>query len=209
MTTDLLAVFHERGAVRHGHFRLSSGRHADTYVQCALALQDPALALDLGRRLATALPADRAPAAVVSPALGGVLAGFAVAAALGCRFVFVERGDGAAMSLRRGQTIGVGEPVLVVEDVLTTGGSAAEAAEVVRSVGGEVVGFAAVVDRHTDDHPLPFRATSLIRVEAATWLPADCPRCAAGEPIARPGSRPARPPRDPGGSAPPAVEGPR
>ncbi|MBW3663993.1 MAG: orotate phosphoribosyltransferase [Actinobacteria bacterium] len=172
---------------RTGHFELSSGRHSDTYLQCALALQDPDLALRLGEMLADRLREDRpdlAVGVVASPALGGVLAGFVVARALGTRFVFTERRDGR-MTLRRGQHVAVGERVLVVEDVVTTGGSAQEAAVVVEAEGGEVVGYAAIVDR-SEDFPL----TALLRVEAQTWDPDGCPLCAEGQPLDRPGSRP-------------------
>ncbi len=184
---ELLDEFRARGVYTTGHFQLSSGLHSDTYLQCALALQDPTFALQLGRRIADELNAD-AIDVVAAPAIGGLLAGFAVAAALGKRFVFTERKDGA-MTLRRGQAVGDGERLLVVEDVLTTGGSAREAADVLEAAGGRVVAYAAIVDRSTEDHPLPFEATALIRVEPQTWAPDACPRCAEGAAIDSPGSR--------------------
>lgn len=181
--------FRARKVHRTGHFQLSSGRHSDTYLQCALALQDPPFAVRLGHELADRLPSGLAIDVVASPALGGILAGFVVAQALGRRFVFTERKDGA-MELRRGQVVAGGDRVLVVEDVLTTGGSAREAAAVIEAAGGTVAGYAAIVDRSTADHPLPFDATALLRIDARTWDADVCPLCADGVPIDRPGSRP-------------------
>lgn len=173
-----------------GHFRLSSGRHADTYLQCARALGDPAFALRLGDALAGQVR-ERVGGridAVASPAIGGVLAGFVVAAAVERRFLFTERRDGR-MALRRGQAVTPGERVVMVEDVLTTGGSAREAADVLTFRGAEIVAYAALVDRSTAAHPLPFDAVALLRVQPATWDAAACPLCAAGQPVDRPGSR--------------------
>lgn len=187
MTIDLVAELRSRDVYRTGHFQLSSGLHSDTYLQCALALQDPPFALRLGRLVAAAVAAE-AFDVVVSPALGGVLIGFAVACAAEVRFVFTERHEGG-MTLRRGQWLDPGERALVVEDVLTTGGSAREAGEVVAASGAVVVGYAAVVDRSTAARPLPFDATALVRVEPRTWAPEDCPLCAAGAAVDSPGSR--------------------
>jgi orotate phosphoribosyltransferase len=190
-TPPVEQLFADLGVLRTGHFKLSSGKHSDTYLQCALALQQPDVALDLGRRLA-ALVADREPDVVVSPALGGVLAGFVVAAALGCRFAFTERAADRSMSLRRGQHVAPGERVVVVEDVVTTGGSAREAADVVTAHGGQVVGYATLVDRSAG-LPAEQRPTAppaaLLRLTPATWDPDACPRCAAGDPLDAPGSR--------------------
>ena len=184
--SDWLASFENRGVHRSGHFQLSSGLHSDTYLQCALALGDPAFAGQLGEALASAIEPEVD--LVVSPAIGGLLAGFVVARALGVPFVFTERKDGN-MTLRRGQSIEPGARVLVVEDVLTTGGSAREAADVVEAAGGVVVAWAALVDRSTEDQPLSFEAVSLVRVTPSVWDPADCPQCADGVPIDSPGSR--------------------
>lgn len=183
----LLDEFRARDVYRSGHFRLSSGLHSDTYLQCALALQDPTFAHRLGRELADRIDAEVD--LVASPAIGGLLAGFVVAHALGRRFVFTERKDGE-MTLRRGQQVEDGARILVVEDVLTTGGSAREAADVLERHGAEVVAWAALVDRSTPDRPLPYEATSLVRVEALTWDPEVCPLCERGVDIDAPGSRP-------------------
>lgn len=184
-----LEALRERGVYRTGHFKLSSGRHSDTYLQCALATQDPAFAHQLGEDLADGVREAGIDADVVgSPAIGGILAGFVVATALDRRFVFTERRSGE-MVLRRGQQVDPGERVLIVEDVLTTGGSAQEAAEALEARGAEVAGYAALVDRSTSDHPLPFDAVALVRVEPRTWDEADCPLCADGTELDSPGSR--------------------
>lgn len=179
------------GVLRRGHFRLSSGMHSDTYLQCALALQHPRVALELGQALADRLPAEHIDV-VVSPALGGVLAGFVVAAALDARFVFTERTADRSMVLRRGQHITAGERVLVVEDVVTTGGSAREAARVAEAAGATVVGLAALVDRSValppEQRPTS-SPTSLLQVTARAWQPSDCPACARGAALDSPGSR--------------------
>lgn len=190
------ALLGELGVVRTGHFALSSGAHSDTYLQCALALASPRVALALGRALAQRVrEAGHEVDVVVSPALGGVLAGFAVAAALDRRFVFAERVDGA-FTLRRGQHVAPGERVLVVEDVVTTGGSAQEAADLARAHGAQVLGVASVVDRSGGLPPErrpAWRPLTLHRVAPQVWDPEHCPRCAAGEPLDRPGSRPPAP----------------
>lgn len=192
LTDDRIAeLFVELDVLRRGHFKLSSGNHSDTYLQCALALRDPQTALQLGEALAQRLP-DGDIDVVVSPALGGVLAGFAVAAALGVPFVFTERTADRTMTLRRGQTLPQGARVLVVEDVITTGGSALEAAAVVEDAGATVVGLASLVDRSAglphDQRPA-LEPTSLLTVEAQAWQASDCPLCASSTPLDSPGSR--------------------
>jgi orotate phosphoribosyltransferase len=186
MTDDeVAALFDQLGVRRQGHFALSSGAHSDTYLQCALALGQPATALALGRALAERVRSANGEVDVVaSPALGGVLAGFAVAAALGRRFVFAERAANGRFALRRGQVVGPGERVLVVEDVVTTGGSAREVAGLVEQLGGTVVGVASLVDRSIDQRPI-----SLLRVQAEVWDAGSCPLCQVGTPLDRPGSR--------------------
>ncbi|MBW3601285.1 MAG: orotate phosphoribosyltransferase [Actinobacteria bacterium] len=192
---DVAALFERLGVLRGGHFRLSSGRHSDTYLQCALALQHPHVALDLGSALAGRVR-DRTPDVVASPAVGGILAGFAVAAALGRRFVFAERADRPGMALRRGQVVEEGDRVLVVEDVVTTGGSAAEVAALCARRGATVVGVAALVDRSgglpAEERPAQ-PVTALLAVAAGAWTPPECPLCARGLPLESPGSRPGRP----------------
>lgn len=181
---DVRAELQRRGAVLDGHFQLSSGRHSAVYVQCARALSDPRFAVDAGRLLADRV-GDLAPEAVVSPALGGIIIGFTTALALGVPFVFTERQQGR-MVLRRGQQLAPGTRVLVVEDVITTGGSAAEAAAVATEHGAVVVGTAALVDR-SGGAVVGVRA--LVSLEAATFPPEECPMCAEGVPVESPGSR--------------------
>lgn len=188
---DVSALFGELQVLQRGHFRLSSGKHSDTYLQCALALGEPATALRLGAALARRLP-DTDIDVVVSPALGGVLAGFAVAAALQRPFVFTERAVDRTMTLRRGQTVTAGQRVLVVEDVITTGGSAMEVVDLCEAAGASVAGIAALVDRSggLDETQRPRLApTALLQVAAQAWDPQDCPACAAGDALDSPGSR--------------------
>ena len=185
--TALMDMMTELGALRRGHFLLSSGRHSDTYFQCALVLQYPDLALDLGRRLAARCDAARIDV-VVSPALGALLLGHEVARALGRRFVFTERKEGA-MSLRRDFTLEKGDKALIVEDVVTRGTSTREVADIVTAAGGIVVGAAALVDRTTADVALPVPVASLLKVDVVTWPADDCPLCRQGLPVVKPGSR--------------------
>jgi orotate phosphoribosyltransferase len=185
---ELLALFRESGALQRGHFQLSSGLHSDVYFQSALVLQHPERAAAIGRALADALR-PLAPRAVVGPALGGVIIAWEVARALGVRGLFTERKDGE-MSLRRGFRLDSGERVVVVEDVVTTGGSTRETIAALRAAGGEVVGVGAIVDRSGGgvNFALPFRSLMSLPVEA--WAQEVCPLCRAGTPIAKPGSRP-------------------
>ena len=178
-----LGLLRERGAVRTGHFLLSSGKHSDTYVEKARVFESPGSTVWLGREIASWYEGVDA---VVSPAVGALPLGFAVALAAGARFLYAERVDGR-MPLRRGFTFGPTERVLVVEDVVTTGGSAGEVFDLVRSAGAEALGVAALVDRSTAALPFPLRA--VVRVEASVFDPDDCPMCAAGEPVDSPGSR--------------------
>src|SRR5687767_15475264 len=142
---DVLKLFRESGALLEGHFKLSSGLHSGGYLQCALVLQHPAHAEALGRALAGKLASHR-PTVVLSPALGGLIIGHEVARGLGVRAIFAERQEGV-LTLRRGFTIAPGERVLVVEDVLTTGGSTRETIDVVTNAGGQVVGAASIINR--------------------------------------------------------------
>lgn len=192
MSEDLLAIFKSRGALLEGHFLLSSGLHSPRYLQCALVLMDPPLATRLGADLASALRAALGGArasAVVAPALGGVLVAHEVARGLGCRGLFTERQDGA-MTLRRGFRIEEGERVVVVEDVITTGGSTREVMDAVRGSGGEVLAVGSLVDRSGGAVDLGVPRRSLLSLEVPTY-PADaCPLCASGSPAVKPGSRP-------------------
>ncbi len=181
---EVSELFERYGVLHKGHFELSSGRHSDTYLQCARILEHPRIAVSLGDALAARFAGGAD--VVVSPALGGILIGNAVAYAIGSRFLFTERVEGT-MTLRRGQAIAAGERAIVVEDVITTGGSASELVALLESAGASVVGVAALVDR-AETRP-PFHLEALLRVEARSWEPAECPLCARGEPLHTPGSR--------------------
>jgi orotate phosphoribosyltransferase len=184
MTPDQgLGLLRERGAVREGHFLLSSGKHSDTYVEKARVLESPADTMRLGEEMASWYPGVEA---VVSPAVGALPLGFAVALAAGARFLYAERAGGR-MSLRRGFVLRPGERTLVVEDVVTTGGSAADVYELVRSADAEPLGVATLVDRSVADLPFPLRA--VVRIDARAVDPEECELCAAGQPLEAPGSR--------------------
>ena len=186
---DLLDLFRRSGGLLEGHFRLTSGLHSSGYLQCALVLQHPQQAEALGRAIADRTR-DLRPSVVLSPALGGLIIGHEVARALGGRAVFAERQDGT-LTLRRGFVIGETDRVLVVEDVLTTGGSTRETMQVARAAGGQVVGAAAVVDRGgtaREQFDVPFAA--LLEIDIPTYEPSLCPLCAKGLPVTKPGSRP-------------------
>jgi orotate phosphoribosyltransferase len=185
---ELIDLFRKSGALLDGHFRLSSGLHSTGYLQSALVLQHPASAERLGRLVAAAT-GELDPTVVLSPALGGLIIGHEVGRALGVRAIFAERQDGV-LTLRRGFTIGERDRVLVVEDVLTTGGSTRETMQVAAAAGGRVVGAASIVDRSrgTARFEVPFRA--LLTIDLPTYEPANCPLCAKGLPVVKPGSRP-------------------
>jgi orotate phosphoribosyltransferase len=188
MTQDeVLGLFRKSGALLEGHFRLTSGLHSDRYLQSALVLQYPELASALGEALA-ARTRHLQPTAVLSPALGGIVIGQEVARALGVRALFAERQDGA-LTLRRGFTLTDADRVLVVEDVLTTGGSTRETAAVASACGANVVGAAAIVDRGTDPGRLDLPLQALVQLNVPTYDPASCPLCADGKPVVKPGSR--------------------
>jgi len=192
---DLLDLFRRSGGLLEGHFRLTSGLHSSGYLQCALVLQHPQHAEALGSAIAD-LTRGLRPTLVLSPALGGVVIGHEVARALGGRAIFAERQDGA-LTLRRGFMIGETDRVLVVEDVLTTGGSTKETMQVATAAGGRVVGAASIVDRSGPStgsgragarFDVPFH--SLLQIDVPTYEPGSCPLCAEGLPVVKPGSRP-------------------
>jgi orotate phosphoribosyltransferase len=187
----LVRLFEERGALLQGHFLLTSGLHSDRYLQCARVLMDPPLATRLCAELAHRL--DRhfegaRPSAVVAPALGGVLVAHEVARALGCRALFTERQDGA-MTLRRGFTLDEGEPVVVVEDVITTGGSTREVLEAVRGRGARALVVGSLVDRSSGGMELGVPRESLLALDVAAWPAESCPLCASLGKPEKPGSR--------------------
>jgi orotate phosphoribosyltransferase len=192
---DWLAVLEEARALTHGHFRLSSGLHSPAYVQCARLTEDPRRARRAGEALAAALleRLGGAPDSVLAPAMGGLLIGHEVASALGVPFRFTERAADGAMALRRGFALAAGERVVVVEDVVTTGRSTRETIELAEAGGARVIGVGALLDRSGGGEgaaPFTVPFVSLAHLDLPTWRPEECPRCAAGEPVEKPGSRP-------------------
>jgi orotate phosphoribosyltransferase len=184
---DVLRLFESVGAIRRGHFELTSGLHSDSYVQCAQVLQYPRYAEALGRALAAEFH-DLRIDCVISPAVGGIVLGQEVARALcitpdlpGIRAVFAERDMQGAMTLRRGFEIQHGECVLVVEDVWTTGGSTFETMRVVEAPGGRVMGGGRI--------EFPVAAEALLELKLESYEPEECPLCRQGSPAVRPGSR--------------------
>ena len=189
MSEDFLPTFKERAAVLEGHFLLSSGLHSPRYVQCARVLMEPALATRLCAGLAASLreALTAPPSVVVAPALGGVLVAHEVARAFGVRGLFTERQDGA-MVLRRGFALEPGERAVVVEDVITTGGSTREVMDAVRGLGGVVEAVGCLIDRSGGvDLGVPMR--SLVKLDVPTYRADACPLCAAGGAPVKPGSR--------------------
>lgn len=188
---DIRALLDQTGAVRSGHFLLSSGLHSAGYVQCALVLQHPRYAERLAAELAARLGAGRAADVVVSPALGGVILGHELARALGCRAIFAERDAAGALRLRRGFALAPGERVVVAEDVWTTGGSTREVIRLVEAAGAEVVALAALLDRggFAAEAAKTLPAVALVEMRFDTWTAAECPLCRAGSLPEKPGSR--------------------
>lgn len=184
----VMEMFEETGALLRGHFVLTSGLHSPNYLQCARVLQFPNFAERLGRAIAD-LFRDRRISCVVSPAIGGIVIGHEVARALGATGIFTERDSNGEMTLRRGFSLSEDERVLVVEDVITTGGSTRETIEAVIAAGGKVIGAASVIDRSggTAEVGVPRAALATLQVE--TYDPAKCPLCETGSVPVKPGSR--------------------
>ena len=184
---EIARIFEETGALLTGHFLLTSGLHSEKYLQCAKVLQWPHHAEACGRALAGYFEAEN-PRLVISPAIGGIVIGQEVSRALGCRAIFAERENGV-LRLRRGFSIEPGEPAIVVEDVITTGGSTLETMEVVRSHGGKVLGALSVIDRSGGKAALGSRYHSLWTLNIPTYSAESCPLCKAGSSPVKPGSR--------------------
>jgi len=190
---SILELFRSRGAYLEGHFRLTSGLHSSQYLQCALVLQYPDVAEKLGQKLAGELQrrAGGDIQLVVSPALGGLIIGHEVARALGTRFLFTERdASSKKMALRRGFHITPGEHAVVVEDVITTGGSTHDVVEVLREAGATVSAAGSIIDRSGGQADVGVPRVALATLAVATHEPEACPLCARGIPVVKPGSRP-------------------
>lgn len=187
VSESVMQVFRETGAYLKGHFRLTSGLHSSEYLQCALVLQHPALAERFGRELAAQLPACDV---VVSPAIGGLIIGHEVARAKGVRFLFTERDAAGKMTLRRGFSVHPGETALVIEDVITTGGSTREVREVVEAAGARVLAAGSLIDRSGGQADVGVPRVALATLAVSTHDPDQCPLCAQGIPVVKPGSRP-------------------
>ena len=186
-SATVLDLFRRSGALLEGHFRLTSGLHSERYLQSALVLQYPDLAMRLGDAIAERT-GHLQPTVVLSPALGGIVIGQEVGRALGARAIFAERQDGR-LTLRRGFTLSGSDRVLVVEDVITTGGSTRETIDVARECGATVVGASSIIDRGSDPSRVMVPLFSLVRMEVPTYEPDACPLCDKGLPVVKPGSR--------------------
>jgi orotate phosphoribosyltransferase len=185
--SDVLSLFRRTGALLEGHFRLSSGLHSASYLQCALVLQFPRLAQAVGAALADRVRALGA-TAVLSPALGGIVIGQEVARGLDVRALFAERQDGM-LALRRGFTLSNDDRVLVVEDVVTTAGSTRETIAVAQQHGATVVGACSIVDRSGGTHGLELPFAALLAMDVPTYPERACPLCEQGIAVVKPGSR--------------------
>ncbi len=189
-TEATLVAFRETGAYLSGHFRLTSGLHSPEYLQCAKVLQYPKHAEAFGQQIRAALSALEIDL-VCSPAMGGLIIGHEVARAFGVRFIFTERDGEGNMALRRGFAIAPGEKILIVEDVITTGGSTREVVELMTGSGASVLAAASIIDRSGGRADVGVPRIALATLQVTAWEPAVCPLCAQGLPVVKPGSRPA------------------
>jgi orotate phosphoribosyltransferase len=190
--SEILELFERTGAYLRGHFRLTSGLHSPEYLQCAQVLQHPEYAEQLGRQLARALrEVDESSSIqiVVSPAIGGLIIGHEVARGLKARFLFTERDAEGKMALRRGFRVEPGETAVVVEDVITTGGSTREVCDVLKAAGANVLAAGSIIDRSGGKAEVGVRRVAMATMEATTYSEADCPLCRDGVPVEKPGSR--------------------
>lgn len=185
MTEEYITqLLRETGVLLEGHFKLTSGRHSPIFLQCSQVLQHPAHAERLGQALAKRF-ANFGATTVVGPAMGGVLLAHETARALGVRSIYAEKEDGH-MTFRRGFTITPGERIIVIEDAITTGGSAMDVVGLLRAAGAEVVGIGCLVDRTGGKLDLGLPLQSLLKLEVPSYDPQDCPLCAAGKPLTEP-----------------------
>jgi orotate phosphoribosyltransferase len=182
-----LSHFAETEALLDGHFLLSSGLHSPKYLQCALALQYTADAMSFGEAIASRFVGEKIET-IASPAIGGLVIGFAVAAALNVRFIWTERQNGE-MTVRRGFTVKANERILVVEDVITTGGSTRECITALEKLGGNVVAAASIVDRSNGTADIGVPRISLVSLDVPSYSAENCPMCANGSEPVKPGSR--------------------
>jgi orotate phosphoribosyltransferase len=193
MATEVMDLFERTGAYLRGHFRLTSGLHSGEYLQCAKVLANPAYAEFLGRHLAEKLVAlipNLTVETVVSPAIGGIIIGHEVARALNARALFTERDiTSNEMTLRRGFEVAPGEPVVVIEDVITTGGSTKDVIRVLEAAGAHVLGAGSIIDRSNGRVDLGLKRVALETLDPITYDPNDCPLCSHGIPVTKPGSR--------------------
>ena len=184
---QVLEHFRQSNALLEGHFILSSGLHSGTYLQCALALQYPADAARFGEEIARRFM-DESIETVASPAIGGLVIGYATAQALNVRFIWTERQAGE-MTLRRGFSARQGERILVVEDVITTGGSTRECIATVEAAGAEVMAAASIIDRSNGTADVGVPRHSLASLDVMSYSPDNCPLCSRGDIAVKPGSR--------------------
>ena len=184
---EVIERFKQTGALLEGHFVLSSGLHSGIYLQCAIALQNPAMAAEFGAAIAEKFRGQRIET-VASPAIGGIVIGYEVARQLRARFIWTER-EAGRMTLRRGFTVRRGERILVVEDVITTGGSTRETIQALSARGAEVVAAAAIIDRSGGKAEVGLPLSAVATIEVPAVAPADCEACKRGEATLKPGSR--------------------
>ncbi len=187
----IMKIFRESGVLLEGHFLLTSGQHSDRYIQCARVFQYPEYTQMLTQELASAFKDDKIDV-VIGPAIGGIILAYEMARCLGARSIFAERENGI-MTLRRGFEIPKGSKVLVVEDVVTTGGSTKEVLDLVNNHGGEIVGVGVFVDRSSGTIEFGVKFNSLLALNIKSYEPRDCPLCLDNTPLIKPGSRQIKP----------------
>lgn len=193
MDDPILSIFDQTGAYLKGHFRLTSGLHSPEYLQCALVLQHPKHAAYFAGLMAEEFRRkveDAAIRVVVSPAIGGLIIGHEVARALGVRFIFAERDASGGMTMRRGFVVEPGETAVVVEDVITTGGSTREVVEILEAAGARVAAAGSIIDRSGGEADVGVPRIALKTMKVMAYPPDFCPMCEAGSAAVKPGSRP-------------------